>query len=374
MSFIDLHKKSLLVTKEPLAGADIRTLLSLLKQNKFQISVPYLPRLFYSFLLSGILSLFRYRDRKSMKQIKDKNIIKHPPLFLLGHWRGGTTYLHNMLSKDSQFGFFSTFDAYAPGIFLKNEQLLKGIVAGSLPKKRPMDDVLMGADFPQEDEYALGGMSVYSYYHGWCFPRNMRLYDRYVWLDDVSESVKDDFKKTYLYLLNKATIKNNGRCLLLKNPSNTARIKLLLEMFPDAKFVHIHRNPYHQFLSMSRFMKIVIPLYCLQTPPSFDIVEEHLLGMYEHMYRTYLEERKLVPKDHLIEIGYEAFVSDPLPELKRIYDTLDLDGFTDVENRFKAYLLAQSEIHPHQYIISDEVRQKVSSRWGFAFDAFGYDR
>ncbi|MFO8078498.1 MAG: sulfotransferase [Thermoplasmatota archaeon] len=300
MSFIDLHKKSLFVTKEPLAGADIRTLLSLLKQNKFHVSVPYLPRLFYSFLLSGILSPFRYRDRKSMKKIKDKNIIKHPPLFLLGHWRGGTTYLHNMLSKDSQFGFFSTFDAYAPGIFLKNEQLLKGIVAGSLPKKRPMDDVVMGADLPQEDEYALGGMSVYSYYHGWCFPKNMGLYDRYVWLDDVSESVKDDFKKTYLYLLNKATIKNNGRCLLLKNPSNTARIKLLLEMFPDAKFVHIHRNPYHQFLSMSRFMKIVIPLYCLQTPPSFDEVEEHLLGMYEHMYRAYLAERKLVPKDHLI--------------------------------------------------------------------------
>ncbi|MDG6219801.1 MAG: sulfotransferase, partial [Candidatus Thermoplasmatota archaeon] len=284
MDYDDLQKKSLIITKEPLAGATVHTIFSLLKQNRFHVSFPYLPRILYSFFLSSVLSPFRYRDTRFMKKIVDTITIDKSPLFLLGHWRGGTTYLHNMLSKDDQFGFFSTFDAYVPGVCLRNEQLLKGIVAGSLPKKRPMDDVVMGADLPQEDEYALGGTSVYSYYHGWCFPKNMRLYDRYVWLDDVPERVVEEFKRNYLYLLKKASFKNKGRCLLSKNPSNTARVKLLLDMFPDAKFVHIHRNPYHQYLSMVRFMKTVIPLYCLQTPPPFEQVEGHLLDMYEHMY------------------------------------------------------------------------------------------
>ena len=76
-----------------------------------------------------------------MKKNMDKIRLHPSPLFLLGHWRGGTTYLHNMLSKDDQFGYFSTFDAYVPGVCVKSESLLKGIVAGSLPKTRPMDDV-----------------------------------------------------------------------------------------------------------------------------------------------------------------------------------------------------------------------------------------
>jgi len=374
MSYHELQKQSLLVTKEPLAGADLKTLFLLLKQNKFHISIPYLPRFIYTMFLSSMLSPFRYKDRRFMKKNMDKIRLHPSPLFLLGHWRGGTTYLHNMLSKDDQFGYFSTFDAYVPGVCVKSESLLKGIVAGSLPKTRPMDDVAMGADLPQEEEYALGGLSVYSYYHGWCFPRNMNHYDRYVWLDDVSATEINDFKEMYLYLLKKASVKNNGRRLLLKNPSNTARIKLLLELFPNAKFVHIHRNPFHQYLSMVRFMQTVIPLYCLQTPPPFEDVETHIFDMYKHMYKKYLEEKNLVPKGNFIEITYEDFVSDPLHELKRIYEKLSLPGYDTVKKRFHAYMLAQSEIHPQKYSVSEAVREKVLSHWGFAFDAFGYDK
>jgi len=373
MAFDQLTEKSLLVTKEPLAGADLKTIFQLLKQNKFHVSIPYFPRLIYSLFLSSVLSPFRYKDNRFMKKMADQIKIENDPVFLLGHWRGGTTYLHNMLSKDDRFGFFSTFDAYVPGVCIRSESLLKGIVARSLPKKRPMDDVKMGADLPQEEEYGLGGLSVYSYYHGWCFPQNMDLYDCFVCLDDVSSKVILDFKRKYLYLLKKATIKNKGKRLLLKNPSNTARVKLLLELFPDAKFVHIHRNPFHQYLSMVRFMKKVIPLYCLQNPPPFELVEEHIFNMYERMYKKYLSERELIPKGNLVEVTYENFVDDPLPELERIYRELGFSGYNSVEKRFHAYMLAQFEIHPRKYIISEDVRKKVVSHWKFAFDAFDYD-
>lgn len=370
----ECQKKSLVVTKEPLAGADLFTIFRLLKQNNFHISFPYIPRFIYSIMLSGILSPFRYKDNKFMKKRVDDIVIEKDPVFLLGHWRGGTTYLHNILSKDDQFCFFSTFDAYVPGVCVQSERLLKGIVSDSLPKTRPMDDVKMGADLPQEEEYGLGGMSVYSYYHGWCFPRNMDLYNRFVCLDDVDERVKEWFKQTYLDLLKKALVKYGNRRLLLKNPSNTARVKVLLELFPDAKFVHIHRNPYHQYLSMVRFMKTVIPLYCLQTPPPFEEIEQRLFSMYERMYKKYLKERELVSKGNLVEVGYEDFVSDPVSELDRIYGGLSLSGFDRVEKRFRAYMLSQSEIHPREYVVSDEVKEKVNSHWGFAFDAFEYDR
>ena len=160
----------------------------------------------------------------------------------------------------------------------------------------------------------------------------------------------------------------------IQSSHSTARINILLQLFPDAKFIHIHRNPYHQYLSMVRFMQKVIPLYCVQIPPSFEEVDDHLIRMYERMYKKYLKDCKLIPKGNLVEIRYEDFISDPLKDLERIYKNLDLDSYDLVKKRFQAYLLSQSEFHPMEYNISDEVREKISKHWGFAFDAFGYDK
>ncbi len=367
------NKHALILNKEPLAGADLHTIFTLLIQNKFHVSIPYYPRIMYSLLLSSALSFFRIKETNFVKKIDNKSIIKKPPLFLLGHWRSGTTYLHNVLSKDDQFGFFSTFDAYLPGVFLTGEKRLKPIVAGSIPKKRPMDDVAMDADLPQEEEYALGGTSIYSYYHGWIFPKNMEYYNNFVLLDNVPQYIIDNFKRHYINLLKKATYKNNGKRLLLKNPSNTARIKILLDLFPDAKFVHIQRNPYHQYLSMIRFMKLVIPLYCVQNPPSFDIIEKKMMNLYAKMYKKYFKERTLIPKRNLVEIRYEDFINDPYSETKKIYNCLELNNFSDVNMLIKDYILSQLEIKTASYNITDDVRNKVYSHWAFVFDEFEYD-
>jgi hypothetical protein len=374
MDFIDLIKNQLLVTKEPMAGFDIKTIFTLLKQNKFYVSPVYYPRFFYSLFLSSALSPFRFNERRKFDDIINSTDIEHDPLFLIGHWRGGTTYLHYLLKIDKQFGFFSTFDTYIPSIFLSGEKYLKIIVANSIPDKRPMDDVIMDADLPNEDEYAIGGVSVYSYYHGWCFPRNMDFYNRYVWLDDVSDSVIKDFKNNYLYMLRKSTLKCNGRRLLLKNPSNTARIKILHEMFPDAKFVHIHRNPYYQILSMIKFMRLVIPLYCVQKPPSFNVVEKSLLDMYEHMYRKFFVEKKLIPKENFIEICYEDFIMNPLSDVDRIYSELGLDGFDENKKSFNAYILSQVDFKTDKYTLTDEFKDKIYNRLDFVFKEFNYEK
>ena len=373
MNYKSASKQTLLVTKEPLAGANLQTIFSLLIQNNFHVSIPYIPRILYSFLLSSALSFFRRKEENFVKKIDNNIIFEKPPLFLLGHWRSGTTYLHNVLSKDDQFGFFSTFDAYLPGVFLTGEKRLKPLVASSIPKKRPMDDVAMDADLPQEDEYALGGTSVYSYYNGWIFPRNMDVYNKFVLLDDVKENVIGDFKNKYMHLLKKASYKNQGKQLLLKNPSNTARIKILLDLFPDAKFIHIQRNPYHQYLSMIRFMKLVIPLYCIQNPPSFDVIEQKMMNLYIEMYKKYFNERELIPKGNLVEIRYEDFISDPFSETKKIYESLSLEGFSYAERAIKDYILTQSEIKTANYKINDNIRNKVYSSWAFVFDNLKYD-
>jgi hypothetical protein len=372
MGYIGLKENTLTVTKEPLAGDNLTNLLRLLAQNRLKISFRYLPRVFYSILLSSIIAPFRIKERIKFDKAIEKTKIKHPPIFLLGHWRSGTTYLHNVLSQDENLGFFSTFHAYAPGIFLGSEKTFMPILVASLPKKRPMDDVDMGPELPQEDEYAMGAFSPYSYYHGWCFPKNMEFYNRFVLMENVSKKTIEDWKKTYLYLLKKVTLYRNGRRLILKNPANTARVKLLLEMFPDARFINIYRNPYHLYFSMMRFMRIVIPLYCVQKPPKIDEIEKIMMDLYSKMYKKYFREKKLIPQGNLVEIRYEDFIKQPLDEIKRIYNELGLKGFKKSEKAFKKYIASQANIKTHKYEVDEETAKKINKKWGFIVKEFGY--
>ena len=357
---------------EPLAGANTTTLLRLLAQNHFRVAGRYLPRLLYAGLISTILAPFRLLDTIRYRSTVADTEITIPPLFIIGHWRSGTTYLHNLFSIDEQFGYCSTFHSLVPGAFLGNPAL-KSIVAASIPETRPMDEVPMGADLPQEEEYALGSLTPYAYYNGWIFPRQMRYYNQTVCLDEAPQRMQELWRRTYRGFLQKLTYHWEGTAQILKNPANTARLPLLLDMFPRARYVHIKRNPYDVYASMMKFMTRVLPRYTVQRPPPQEQMTEAILDVYEALYRNYITHRAGIPDGHLIEVSYEAFVQEPLVHLERIYDVLSLDGFPAYKERFASYVASQSHIKARHYELDSEHKERVAQRWAFAFDELGYE-
>jgi hypothetical protein len=372
MENADLDKKALMVTREPLAGTTLTNLLRLLLQNHFTIDVQYLPRMMYATAICILLTPLRTRENFHFDNTIRKTKIVNHPLFILGHWRSGTTYLHNLLSLDTNLGYYSTFHATLPGLFLGNEGFIKSLVTLSLPEKRPMDDVRMGPELPQEDEFALAACCPYSVNHGLCFPRNASYYNRYIFMEDVPQTVKNEWKACYHYLIQKETFFRNGKRLVLKNPSNTARVKLLLELFPEAKFVHIYRNPYHVYYSMRKLLHSIVPYMCLQTPPETSELERKILVVYKQMYTKYFKERDEIPAENLIEIRYEEFIEQPLLHIKRIYIQLHLNGFQESEKKFMEYIASQAQFKTQNYLLDEPVKEKIYTQWKFAFDMFHY--
>ena len=362
MNYIGLKENSIIVTKTPFPGYNLINMIGILGQNKFLVSIRYIPRLIYSLIMGGILSPFRIKEKMLFDKKINKVEIKHDPIFIIGHWRCGTTYLHNILSLDKNLGYFTTFQAYLPGVFLGSEKLFKPLVASSLPGKRPMD------------QYALGALTPYSYYHGWCFPKNMDFYNKYVVMENVDKEDIYAWKKAYLYLIKKVTFFENGKRLVLKNQDNTAKIKLLLEMFPDAKFILLIRDPYDLYYSMMKFMRIVIPLYCLQNPPPLRVVEDSMFTLLEKMFKKYFQEKNLIPMGNLVEMKYEKFISEPLKQLENIYKTLNLDGFNENKETFEQYINAQKKIKLDTYRLTEENKEKINKRWHIIFKEFNYKK
>jgi omega-hydroxy-beta-dihydromenaquinone-9 sulfotransferase len=373
---LDVKDTALMVKNTPLPGYTLPNLLRLLAQNHFHVSPRYLPRFTYSLALCGIITPFYIRERlKYDTKIKHTQITKDP-VFIIGHWRCGTTLLHNILSRDHQFGYFSTFQAYIPTVYLSSEKLFKPLVVSSLPKKRPMDNGDLDADLPQEDQYAIAAFSPYSYYNGWCFPQNMQHYYDYICMTNATPQTIEDWKQTYLYLLKKMTLYHNGRQLLLKNQDNTAKIPILLELFPDAKFIYINRNPYDLYMSMMKFMSKVIPRYCIQTPPPIETLEGNMIALYTQMTKKYLHDKSLIPTGNLAEVKYETLYKQPLRTIHSLYNKLNIDGYDKAEQAFKDYIVTQKTIHDDHshYTFSEPVLRKIENHWGFAVKEYKYPR
>ena len=347
------------VTFEPLAGSTFTNLLHLLAQNRFNVSLIGMPRMMYSLLLSSIQSPLNLIEKRYYKKHIKNQEIKSPPIFILGHWRSGTTFLHNLLSQDKRFAYPTTLQTVIPALFLKYGELFRPLVEDSLPETRPEDNVTLGADLPQEEEYALGNLSPYSFYNGWCFPKKMGLYNNYVDFQNMPKPVIEDFKQIYLDYLKKVSFYHKQKRLILKNPSNTARVKLLLELFPDAKFVFIYRNPYHVYLSMKRNIEKEMTLYTVQKPPTWDVFEKAMVDMYKRMFTRYFEEQSLIPKNNLVEVKYEDFVTTPLKHMEKIYDVLDLKQFDENKETLKKYITSQSHIKSSKYKVNDQLQQHI---------------
>lgn len=361
------------ITFTPLPGSTFTNLLRLFAQNKFRISIIGMPRALYSLLMSFILSPLNLIEKLRYGEKIKKTKIEKPPIFIIGHWRSGTTYLHNLITQDKQFAFPTTFHTVVPSLFISFEKLIKPIVESSLPPTRPEDNVPLGADLPQEEEYAIGNLCPYSFYNGWCFPKNMEFYYRFVCMEDVPKRAIEEWKRVYLNFLKKVTLLNNGKQLVLKNPANTGRIKILLEMFPSAKFIHIYRNPYHVFLSMKRDIETEMSLYCVQKPREWDFIEKAMVELYNKMHEKYFREKKLIPAGNLTEVRYENFVENPFDEIKRVYEELNLPRFEQAKENFKKFIAMQSEIKPHKYVIDDKLKKKIYNYFRFTIDKWGYD-
>ena len=230
------------------------------------------------------------------------SIPSRPPVFILGHPRTGTTLLHSLMALDSErFYFCNTFQAGFPTCFLFFENLGKRLFAGVLSETRPMDKMKLHFDLPQEDELATCLLTGFrcSPYLSLYFPRNEREFREYQSFRNASRNDVDTWTKAFLKLVNKLKIRdilklrNEGcdllksRQLLLKSPCHTARVRLLLKLFPNAKFVYIHRNPYEVFLS-SAHMASTTYGYCFLQKPSDSDLQEYILRQGEILIGEYL--------------------------------------------------------------------------------------
>lgn len=300
--------------------------------------------------------------------------IKFPPIFIIGHWRSGTTYLHYLMSRDPNLGYYATWQAFRNSeIFLANPVLAKLRADATFPRKRGVDGVILSSDYPTEEEPALANYSLCSFAAGRFFPKNMQtVFQKVVLFAGKDESEKKEWEKVYLRFFKRVTLNAEGKRLILKNPLNTARIEVLLELFPDAKFIHIYRNPYVVYASTCNLNKKFGEILGFQRISDREM-SENIFCLYKAMMKKFLADKNLIPSENLIEISYEDFIGNEMSYLNKIYTQFNLPGFDLAEPLFRKYIESQANYETNKYSLDGETLKRISEEWKFTIDRWQYD-
>ncbi len=296
--------------------------------------------------------------------------VSHPPIFVLGHWRSGTTLLHNLLTLDSQVTFPNLYQVMFSGHFLLTETIGSALTGWVLPRTRPMDNVPAGWKHSQEDELSLLLRTGLSPYNMLVHQGDRAQYERYFELTDLTAAERDRWVHEFQWLMKKLTYRAN-KPIVLKSPTHTYRVPLLLELFPNARFIYITRNPYSVYSSTLHLRRMLFAENAL-SEPCYEGLEEDTFATYEHCIRRYEATKGLIPAGQLHELRFEDLETDPLGEMQRVYQALNLPGWEGMITRLQSQMPEHNAYRKNRFSLDPETMRRVYERWQFAFECYGY--
>jgi hypothetical protein len=354
----------------PLSGADLRTL-SIVRRAAGPLS-PDGARAFAAARRAALGRLpFTLAERAWVAARAPRLQDMPPPVFILGHWRSGTTHLYQLM-VEAGFGFVPPVATGLPWDMLLLGRLARRQIEARLPADRWIDKVPVNPDSPQEDEIALANMSPLSIYHGIYFPARLREnIAAGVFFDGPDPAEIERWKATFLYFLRKLSLQQGGRRLLIKNPVYTARLAMLADLLPQAKFIHIYRNPLDVLRSMRNFWAKLLGQFALQAY-ALDGVDAIIVDTYRRMMERLVEDAAALPAHRFAQMRYEEFMAAPLPMLETAWTQLDLGGFAPHLAAFGRYLRAQAAFEPNRFRRDDGAAAVARAELGDWFGRLGY--
>ncbi|RLA64926.1 MAG: hypothetical protein DRQ88_09825 [Epsilonproteobacteria bacterium] len=303
--------------------------------KKYKIEKNHRAKFYKSITTSAFVTLLSVFDKIRYQSLKKSFKADDAPIFILGHWRSGTTLLHKLMCLDTKAGYTTTYHTVFPHNLFGLQGLLKRIMLLIMPTRRPHDGLEIHPDYPQEEEFALANTTSLSYYHWFYFAKNRKeIFKTLNNWQDLPPQKKKSWFSTYDDLVRRSLINTDKKRYVSKNPPNTFRIPQLLALYPNAKFIYIYRNPYEVYPSSFSFFKSVIKNIGFHDICDADI-KEHVLTVFKELVNKYEKDKKLISEKNLIEIRYEDFIKSPAAHLENIYGHFDMEVTPFLKNAWE---------------------------------------
>lgn len=354
----------------PLAGVTLGPWLHVLKEHGSEIPPRYWPRTVFTTAMAALNSIVQIKEPSGY--LREDYTVKKP-VFIIGHHRSGTTHLWKLLSVDDQFIYPTVTETIFPSTMLTFESIATTWAKKLSPRKRPQDNVKSSSDSPMGEEWALCASTFLSTHMARHFPQKRREFKPFLTLRDVSEDDKKAWKRALDRFGRKLLYKaGGGKTLLFKAPTHTAKIRLLLQLYPDARFIHISRNPYRVFQSTVNMELKSLPM-CAYQKLNLEELENYILWRYKTMYHAFFEDLARIPDDQIAQIKYEDLIQDRVSTIEYIYKKLSLGDFKSVKPQLESYVKSIADYQKNEYEpLPAGKKKQIDEHWAAIIEKLGY--
>lgn len=353
-----------------LYGIKLKMLFRLARKNGFSFRYPFFFRFLFIFQNAIWASIFSMAEKFHYKKIIKATPLPNAPLFIIGHWRTGSTYLHQLLQHDPNATTFTHFHATLPDSFLVSQKYYKPVMKFLLGKNftRPFDNVLIDVDDPQEDEFAMLKMCG-------CSPLIKLIYpvsDKFFLLNypdyDLLGQEYEEWKNAMTSLCKKLNITTTKR-IILKNPFHSQRILTILKLFPGAKFIHIYRNPYRVIPSTINMWNVVGKQNNMRTG-FVPATVESIVEVFERTLKYIQKHSKEIPEQSFCEIKFENLEENPAEEIKKAYKKIGIPFTKEFEETIEKKQI--KNFKKNSFSLTEEDKTYIYNKLKYHFERYGY--
>lgn len=316
----------------------------------------------------------------------------HPiekPLFILGNFRSGSTFLHRLLSRDAEtFTSLTTWDIYlTPSVTQKK---LTQFVA-RLDNKyfgRTLHRALYAFDRatlgkikihpisffqPEEDENI--HMHIWDgYFVTFLFPF-MDEFPDYLHFDEaLNAEHKKRIMTFYKSMLQRHLYATGKKHFVSKNPAFSAKIETLVEFFPDARILYLARNPLDMLPSTVSWINYARNQF--SGPNEGYLYTEEILEMTGHWYRHPLQYLDAHPSPRHLIVNYEDLIQRPEAVIRKFYEQFgypDQPGLPIIIDQAVKETMTFNSDHSYSYKKMGFTREGIVERYKDIFERFNFE-
>ena len=344
-----------------MGGVRTGRLARLLRRRGLGLHPMCLARGLFLFQSSLWSSLFAFHERRRFGRILKDAPVPADPIVIVGHWRSGSTFLHQLFAQDPHLTCPTVFQCLFPDSFLVSRARVGPLLRGLIPRQRPMDSVAVTLDAPQEDEFALLRLTDASPLEDLFYPTGPFFLTDFAerWGErngdpaespQIEEGLGHFLKKIHLQA---------ARRIVLKNPFHSLRMRQLLKVCPRLSFVHVYRDPLAVIPSTLRMWTVLGRMNVLKGhfhPPKL----EELITVYDRVLVSIRRDLSLVPADRRCEMKFEELEAHPVETMSRTYAALGMDFSGEFRSRLEAFLGDVRHYKKNTYTLTSEERQLIT--------------
>ena len=283
------------------------------------------------------------------------------PIVVIGHWRSGTTYLHQLLASDPAAATVRNSLMVAPQVGVLLRPLILPLLARLMSARRPIDAVAWEPKDPQEDELCIAKLTIDTNMAGVAFPLDYLVHFRRSVLLTTRR-----FERLWLHVMRLTWLHDsaNRSHLLIKNPAHTARVPMVLKHFPKARFIFLKREPIDSIRSLVQVKQRMSGLVGLQPLPSEISQVEDTVTAHRELIQAFEASRHLIPKGQLVEVAFSDLVRQPFDQVKRIYETFGLRSWNSAQAHIRQRIEQSSTYQADPVALEPRAEQRLRGLLG----------